>query len=690
MNPGFARLVTGFSILALTSLSGAAFAVDPYETSPPYAHPLVPGAVLTPIVTTGQQVQLTGAPPGTLYRFLGIPDGLGGSATGPNELTLFCNHEFTQANSGAAGPLLSGARVSELKINFAPFTASIASARNAIQNVYAGEPSVLVPPGTPRFARFCSGYLGGPWSGLDQPIYFCGEETAGAATFDGQGGSAVALVAGDLYQLPRVGHAAWENVIVLPYTGSKTAVVATEDAGSLTSQIYMYVGDKQAGAADVLSRNGLNNGQLYVLAFEDAARKDEATFVIKGTTVPVRWAQVNYAQNDAGLEAQSQAVGSFNFVRVEDICYDKVLPGVLYFVTTGSPGSPNPFGRLYRLVVDPSDPAGPGGLTLLLDGSEGIVSPDNIDTNGDGEMLICEDPNYNLSLPPIGLPRDTYLWRYSLATTALTPIAELDRPTAIAHALAADALNTNVPASNTPGGWEFSGVIDASAWVGSKSWLVDVQAHSLRINPASTTVEGGQLLLLTINDVTPTLDQTGLEGNTLSEGRVELRWSTTGAERLTGYRVDRAPAALGPWTALTEELLPTTTDRFEDEPGPGDWYYRVASVAAGEEAVSHPFFARVTVAGGVSFSAPSPNPSTGSVTFELRLPSGLEGSQVDLSIFDIGGRRVATLVHGTAIPGSRNVTWDGRDPLGHEMHGLFFARLETREGVSVRRILRVE
>src|SRR5262245_5981225 len=540
MNPGFARLVTGFSILALTSLSGAAFAVDPYETAPPYGHSLLPGAVLTPIITTGQQVQLTGAPPGTLYRFLGIPDGLGGSATGPNELTLYCNHEFTQTNSGPAGPLLSGARVSELKINFAPFTASIASARNAIQNVYAGEPPVLVPPATARFARFCSGYLGGPWSGLDQPIYFCGEEVAGAATFDGQGGSAVAIVGGDLYQLPRVGHATWENVIVLPYTGSKTAVVATEDAGSLTSQVYMYAGDKQAGAADVLSRNGLNNGQLFVLAWEDAAHKDEATFTLKGSTTPVRWVQVNYAQNDAGLEAQSQAVGSFNFVRIEDICYDKVTPGVMYFVTTGSPGSPNPLGRLYRLNVDPTNPTGPSSLTLLLDGSEGMVSPDNIDTNADGEMMICEDPNYNLSLPPIGLARDTYLWRYDLATTALTPIAEMDRGSAIAHALAADPLNTNVPASDTPGGWEFSGVIDASAWVGPKSWLVDVQAHSLRINPAATTVEGGQVLLLTISDVTPTLDQTGLEGSMLDEGRVELSWSTTGSERLTGYRVDRA------------------------------------------------------------------------------------------------------------------------------------------------------
>src|SRR5262245_48399273 len=402
-----ARTTAIFPMIGGLFLPGAAHAVDPYESAPPYGRPLDPAATLTPIITTGQQVALTGSSSSSTYRFVRNPDGLGAVGAG-GAMTLLCNHEFSRGSGGPAGPLASGARVSELTIAYTTTpAAAIASARNYIAAVYAGEPPVLVTPGTARIARFCSAFMAGPAQGFDRPIFLHGEEASGSGTFDGQGGSAWATFDAATWQLRRLGHASWENVIALPGTGERTVILGLED-GSSSSQVYMYVGQKVPASTAPLERNGFSNGQLYVLAGENTAMNSEATFKVKGTSVGVRWASVNYAQNDDKLDTQSRAVGSFLFVRVEDGANDPQTPGDFYFVTTGRSGSANPFGRLYRLRLDPGNPLAPATSTLLLDGTEGIISPDNIDLNAHGELMICEDPTYNLS--SLGLHRDSALW----------------------------------------------------------------------------------------------------------------------------------------------------------------------------------------------------------------------------------------------------------------------------------------
>jgi hypothetical protein len=74
-----------------------------------------------------------------------------------------------------------------------------------------------------------------------------------------------------------------------------------------------------------------------------------------------------------------------------------------------------------------------------------------------------------------------------------------------------------------------------------------------------------------------------------------------------------------------------------------------------------------------------PNPSTGTTRFVVRLPrAGL----VDLSLFDLAGRRVTTLVHGTEAAGERTVTWDATGARS----GLYFARLSVDGEVRTTRV----
>ena len=62
----------------------------------------------------------------------------------------------------------------------------------------------------------------------------------------------------------------------------------------------------------------------------------------------------------------------------------------------------------------------------------------------------------------------------------------------------------SVVASVKDQSWESSGIVDASAWFGPGSWLLDVQAHDVfvdtRPGPPGITLkrEAGQLLLMNI------------------------------------------------------------------------------------------------------------------------------------------------------------------------------------------------
>ncbi|MBD3368044.1 MAG: T9SS type A sorting domain-containing protein [Candidatus Eisenbacteria bacterium] len=72
-------------------------------------------------------------------------------------------------------------------------------------------------------------------------------------------------------------------------------------------------------------------------------------------------------------------------------------------------------------------------------------------------------------------------------------------------------------------------------------------------------------------------------------------------------------------------------------------------------------------------SAPTPNPARGEARFVL---ASDEVGDVSVVIYDVRGRRVATLFEGRAQPGEAVIRWDGRDVEGRRCpSGVYFARL---------------
>jgi hypothetical protein len=83
--------------------------------------------------------------------------------------------------------------------------------------------------------------------------------------------------------------------------------------------------------------------------------------------------------------------------------------------------------------------------------------------------------------------------------------------------------------------------------------------------------------------------------------------------------------------------------------------------------------------------APSPNPSGGRVRLDVSLPAAAD---VRLVVFDVQGRRVATLVEGLLASGRHPVAWESRDDRGRPVAaGVYWARLEALGEVRTKAIV---
>jgi hypothetical protein len=505
-----AVLATGASVLLLTSPAGAGDNSSGFTTSQPaMLTPLGPGSSVTPIMTVGETL-------GSGYRLESIPDGIALHTRGQGRLDVYLNHETSlvpfpfNATTGVGQSDYTNAMVSHLILN--------QHSAGVLQGKY-------VIPSSANFQRFCSNFLAaaGADNGFERSLLFTNEEASDFVNRTGlawppgpNAEQAGVVVAYDpqrneykpIYGIGRYNH---ENTVAVPGFGHPVLLSGDDTFTAPSSQLYMY---SATSAAAVWN----DAGSLWAFRSDDPVVNDYSDLSGAATasghfiSVPREIA----LGNQTGLENWSNANNVFQFIRVEDIAFDRNHPNVVYFADTGEPralpgpgaarmtrgpaGTQGPFpnGRVYKMVLDPTDETHVLSLSILIEGdplgaaSAGntafIHQPDNVETTG-ASLLIQEDPgSQNQYAASNALGTTARVWRYDLATGTLTVAAKVNQ--------AGD------PAA-PQGSWESSGIVDASAAFGPGAFLVDVQAHTIlmdvtQVGPLTFKREGGQLMLLRI------------------------------------------------------------------------------------------------------------------------------------------------------------------------------------------------
>jgi hypothetical protein len=160
---------------------------------------------------------------------------------------------------------------------------------------------------------------------------------------------------------------------------------------------------------------------------------------------------------------------------------------------------------------------------------------------------------------------------------------------------------------------------------------------------------------------------------------VQLTWAVQSDETIAAFAVVRTlqDAAI----RVGADLPPTAHD-FVDTTAQPNTTYRYAVIAS---TVDGNIFKSQAVevsipSAKLSLAQNEPNPFNPNTRIEFAIP---EASIVDVSVYDVSGRRVITLVAGPRAAGHSSIQWNGTNSRGNAMgSGVYFLRLtaggETR------------
>jgi hypothetical protein len=534
-----AAAVTALAVAAL-AMPAAARHDQGFKTSQAaMLDPAVPGATVEPLITVGETL------PGSTYKFESIPDGIALRKGHGNRVEAYVNHETSLVPFPLTPPPPLNDFTNALlsKLTLSRHSAGVLSGSYAI-------------PSEANYQRFCSNFLVSRKHGFERPLLFTNEEATdfvnrtGTAWPAGPNAEQAGVVAAldvrsgqfrSIYGMGRHNH---ENSVGLEGYGHPVVLSGDDTFTAPASQFYMYTArDGRAVWND--------EGQLWAFVSNDPATNDYGD--LSGSeSVSGRFIQVPRiiatGKRADGTDARSADVGFptpppsaglpdgpqwllehwsntnnvFQFIRVEDIAYDRKQRNVVYVADTGEPRAlpdpatgrlmrgpsgtigPWPNGRIFKFVFDKNDPTVVEGLSILIDGDargaagsgalDLIHQPDNVETTKE-LLLFQEDPGGHNQYP-LGTGTTARIWAYDLEQGG--------EPFVVARVnQAADNGPTDKNASLArAGGWESSGIVDASKFFGKGAFLVDIQAgtliveEELRADGILYQREGGQLLLL--------------------------------------------------------------------------------------------------------------------------------------------------------------------------------------------------
>ncbi|NIO29721.1 MAG: M6 family metalloprotease domain-containing protein [Candidatus Latescibacteria bacterium] len=180
---------------------------------------------------------------------------------------------------------------------------------------------------------------------------------------------------------------------------------------------------------------------------------------------------------------------------------------------------------------------------------------------------------------------------------------------------------------------------------------------------------------------------TGFRGITVDNG-IELIWAVYTDESIDGFKLYRCEESSSREISIPEYgLIPPERRRYVDEKvRPGETYSYVLSAVRpdGSELRSLPVEI-TTEALSLALHQNYPNPFNPSTTISFSLP---REARIRLSIFNIEGKLLRTLIDEKFPAGFRQIEWDGKDEHGDPVSsGIYLYRLETEKRVLTKKMV---
>lgn len=310
---------------------------------------------------------------------------------------------------------------------------------------------------------------------------------------------------GDFDHITGMGRLNHENTIALPGYDGITLVTTDDTFSGPSAQLFMYLADDQAAVfADegdlwAFQVTGTDDGPVTpgdpfngANDYLDIRPGDDWQGQFIRVPDDVADGTLGDIAPQDGLEQWSNDNNVFQFIRLEDLAYDKNDSSVVYVADTGrsrvvpdpatgrlvrGPGGTTGLadnGSVFKLVFDEDDPTKVASFSVLAqadDDSLGayvpFVSPDNLDTSKKS-LMVQEDAD------------NARIWQYDFSKGDWAVVATVLDPDG-----------------------ESSGIVDGSAWFGQGVWLLTIQGHGANVEEElvdgiTLKRESGQLLLLSI------------------------------------------------------------------------------------------------------------------------------------------------------------------------------------------------
>jgi hypothetical protein len=168
---------------------------------------------------------------------------------------------------------------------------------------------------------------------------------------------------------------------------------------------------------------------------------------------------------------------------------------------------------------------------------------------------------------------------------------------------------------------------------------------------------------------------------------MRLSWAVAAAEGLVGFNVYRAGADGERYARVNDDIIPAAwTGAFVDRDVlPGEtYYYRLGAIDNDGEFYSQALRRSVPRRKAALYQN-YPNPFNPATTIAFYLPAS---SRAVLSIYDVHGALVASLLDGTVAAGRHEVEWDGRNAEGGRVGtGVYFYELRAGARSMTRKLM---